>query len=304
MITPSVLSQQLIDNLTADQSNMANLEQQISTGNQLNSPSDNPSGAADMLQLQSAVTRATQYAANAQDGASMLTLANSTVSSVLSTLQSLQSMANGLSGSLLTGSPSVLSSAAQQVAGTLQQLLGLANTTYEGGQPIFAGTGNTQMAYNSQGVYMGAGTAPSRTVSPGTQVAAGITGPTVFGSGTTGLLSTVPGNLGVLAQLTQDLQTGTPASLANVTSTDIPNLQAAIAQAESASASLGAQQDSMSSFQSQAQSTVTSLETELSSVQSVNVAEALTNLQLQNNAYQTALYATSQITTDSLVKYL
>lgn len=303
VVTPQVLSQSLIDDLTGDQSSLSSLEDQIASGNQINSPSDDPAGASQILQLQAATTRANQYEQNATYGASVLSLGNSTVNSALSILQSLLSTMNGLSGDLLTSSSAVLSSAAQEVSGDLEQLVGLANTTY-GTQPIFAGTGNTEEAYDSQGSYVGAGSAPTVTVAPGTTVAVGVTGPEVFGTGTSGLLSSVPGNLGVLAQLASDLQTGTPASLAAVTSTDIPNLEAAISQVETAAASLGAQQQSMESFQSQATSTSTAMQTELSSVQSVNMAEALTNLQLQNNSYQAALYATSQISADSIVKYL
>lgn len=303
VITPSVLSDTMISGLTSDQSNLATLQEQIATGNQINTASDNPAGAVDMLQLQAATTRASQYAANATDGTSMLSLASSTTSSVLTKLESIQSLLTGLSGNMLTGGSSVLVSTAQQVSSTLQQITGLANTTYAG-QPIFAGTGNPTVAYDGQGNYVGAGNAPTRTVAPGTQVAATVTGPTVFGTGTTGLLSSVPGNLGVLAQIASDLTTGTSASLANLTSVDIPNLTKAINQVSDAVGQLGAQQDSMQGFQSQAQMTVSTFESQLSSVQSVNMAEAMTNLQLQNTAYQAALYATSQISANSLVKYL
>ena len=303
VITPAVLSQSLIAGLTADQGNIATLQQQIATGNQINTASDNPSGAAEMLQLQAATTRANQYAANAKDGTSMLSLSGSTVSSVLTTLESIQSTLTGLSGNLLAGGSTVLTSTAQQVTGALQQLLGLANTTYAG-QPIFAGTGNLTAAYDNQGNYIGAGSAPTRTVAPGTQISAGVTGPSVFGTGASGLLSTVPGSLGVLAQIASDLNTGTSASLSNLTAVDIPNLKSAISQVANAAGLLGAQQQTMQGFATQAQATVTTLEGQIGSVQSVNMAEAMTNLQLQNTAYQAALYATSQITANSLVKYL
>jgi flagellar hook-associated protein 3 FlgL len=303
VITPSVLSSSLINDLTTDQASLANLQTQIASGNQINTASDNPSGAAQMLQLQSATTRANQYAANAENGASMLSLGNSTVNSVLTSLQSLMSTLTGLSGQQLSGQSTVLASAAQQANSTLQQLLGLANSTFSG-QPLFAGTGNSQQAYDAQGNYVGAGQAPTRTVAPSTQVAASVTGPEIFGSGTTGLLSSVPGSLGVLAQIASDLNTGSAASLANLTTTDIPNLQSALGQVESAAGQLGSQQDAMQNFQVQATSTVTSLQGQLSSVQDVNMAEAMTNLQLQNTAYQAALYATSQISTASLTQYL
>lgn len=303
VITPSVLSTSLIDELTQQQASQAELEQQVATGDQIIYPSDDPSGAANLLQLQSGVARANQYASNAETGTNMLSLANATVNSVLNDLDTLQSTLKGLSGNLLTSSPAVISGTLSQVQGTLQQLIGLANTAYEG-VPIFAGTGNTTEAYDSTGTYVGAGNAPTMTVAPNTQVSAGVTGPSVFGSGTTGLLSQVPGSLGVLAQIAQDLQTNTTASLNDISQNQLPALQNAIDTVSAAASGLGAQQQSMEEFQSQATATVTSLQGELSSTQSVNMAQALTDLQLQQTSYQSALYAVSQITTNSLVKYM
>ena len=171
-------------------------------------------------------------------------------------------------------------------------------------RPIFAGTGNVQEAYSADGTYVGAGNAPSVTVAPGTQVAMSVTGPSIFGSGASGLLSSAPGNLGVLAQIVQDLQTGTTASINTAQTADLDNLDTAINQVESQAAVLGSNQQLMQSYSAQATSTSSALEEQLGSLTNVNMAQAITNLQLQQTAYQAALYATSQLNTTSLVSYL
>ena len=306
VVTPSILAGDLVGGLTGDQASLASLEEQISTGNAINVASDDPAGAANMLQLQASVTRANQYSANAQDGAGWLTLANSTVSSVLSVLQQTLSLVEGVSGSSLTSEPTTLSTTSAQVSAALQELTNLANTTYEGGQPLFAGTGNPTAAYDQNGNYLGAGSAPTRTVAPGTQVPVSVTGPTIFGSGTSGLLGTGSGGspVGVLQQIVNDLDSGSSSSLANLESSDVASLQSAIAKVEGAAGSLGAAQQQMQGFSSQATDSVSSLEQELSAVQGTNMAQAITDLQLQQSAYQAALYATSQLSSDSLAKYL
>lgn len=303
VITPSVLSASLIDDLNADQSSMATVENQISTGNAINVASDDPAGAANLLNLQASVTRANQYSANAANGLSWLQLGNSTVSSVLSVLQQVQSLVESVSGNTLSSNPSAISVIATQVQGSLNQLINLANTQFAG-QAIFAGTGGTTAAYDSNGNYLGSGSAPTRTVAPGTQVPVSATGPEIFGSGTSGLLSSTPGNLGVLAQIVQDLTTSTPSSIQNVETNDLTNLTNAISTVETAAANLGSNQQSVEGFSTQATNSVAALQGELSSVQNVNMAQAITSLQAQQTGYQAALYATSQISADSLVKYL
>ena len=324
VVTPSVLVNTMVNGLTNDQSNLAATEQQVSTGDAINVASDNPAGAASMLQLQGSVVRANQYSANAADGVGWLSLGNSTVSSVLNVVQSIKSVVEGVSGSSLLGDPSTITSTAAQVQGALSQLLNLANTTEAGGQPIFAGTGNATSAYDANGNYLGNTTPPTRTVAPGTQVAVAVTGPTVFGTGATGLLGDGVGTnpvtgastpTGVLQQTYNDLtnaasdlasgnSSGAAAMLSKVTGTDLNNLTTALGNAETAAGTLGANQQAVEGFSSQATASVTALTGQLGAVQDTNMAQALTNLQLQQTAYQEALYATSQLSTDSLVKYL
>ncbi len=302
-LTPSVMNQQAITSLTSDQTSIAQLEEQLSTGNQVNQPSDNPAQTSNIMQLDAALTRANTYAANASDGLGWLSTANSTMNEVISTLQQVRQTVLSISSASLTNSPAAIQALADQVNSAQQSLLNLANTSYDG-QAIFAGTGNVTTAFDAAGTYVGGGSAPTRTVAPGTQVAISATGDAVFGTGTTGLLSTQPGNLGVLAQLSQDIQTNTKASLANAMGPDLKNLDAAISNVENQAAQLGAQYQQLSSLNQQVTASQAAINKELSGIQSVNLPQAITNLQLQQNDYQTALWATSQLIQPSLVQFL
>lgn len=308
--TPSILTTSILKDLGSQQASIATLENQLATGSAVTVASDNPSQAANILQLQAGVTRARQYATNAKDGVSWLSLANSTVSSVTTVLDKVQSAVQGLSGDLLSGNSSAISGVSTVVQGGLRQLLDLANTQYAG-QALFSGTGTPTRAYStSTGLYVGAGSPPTRTVSPGDAIPVSVTGPDIFGpTGPTGLLSmksTATGGpgLGILQQMVVTLQKGTATALARVGTTLLGKLQSAMGTVNAQAGKLGADQLAMQGFASEATSSVTALEQELGNAQNVTMAQALTNLQLQQNAYQAAMYVTSKIDGMNLVSYL
>ncbi|HZU80317.1 MAG TPA: flagellin [Acidimicrobiales bacterium] len=301
--TPQIIADQLVSNIVGDQSQQATLEQQIATGSRINQPSDDPAGTASVMQLQAANTRAQQYVSNANDGLGWLSLANSTLNQVVGILQTVHSTILGVTSAGLTGSQAGLSSMATSVQGALQSLLNLANTQY-GGQAIFAGTGNVQAAYDASGNYIGGGSAPTRAVAPGTSVAVSVAGPDVFGSGATGLLGNSSGNTGVLAQIAQDLQAGTPASLQKVATTDLDALNNAINQVETQAAVVGTNYQQMQTFSQEATNAQAALAKELSGIQSTNMPQAISDLTQAQTSYQSALWATAQIRQNSLVQFL
>lgn len=303
--TPLTVSQQLVSAINTNEAIQAQLEQQISSGTLVSQPSDNPTLAAQVITLNAGVTRAQQYVANANDGLGWLQQGTSTLNEAMGVLQTVQQAVESVSGNALSGQQAAITGIATQVAGALQELQGLANTTYNG-QAIFAGTGGTGgtgVAYDSNGHYVGGATVASRTVAPGVQVDVGVTGPSVFGSGTSGLLGTGAGSssVGILQQIVNDLKSG---NLTAATTTDLGNLQKAMQTVETQAASLGADYQNMQAFSTQATNTQQALQTELGNAQDVNLAKATTSLTQAQQAYQAALWATAQTEQQSLVQFL
>jgi len=297
--TPTIIANQLITGINSDQAQQATLEEELSSGDAINQPSDNPAGAAYLLQLNGSVARAQQYASNASDGSGWLTLGNSTMNQILSSLQQVQQTVLSASGANLSNEPGAMQSLAAQVTAAQKELINLANTTY-GGQAIFAGTGNVSQAFDQSGNYVGGGSAPTRTVAPGLQVPISVTGSQIFGSGASGLL----GSTGILAQIASDLQTGSTASLTNLQGADAQALSTAITQVTTVAAQMGSAYQSMQTFAQQAANTQQTLESQISSIDSTNVAQTSTELTQAQNSYQSALWATSQLSQDSLVQFL
>jgi len=312
LFTPAVADGQVVNNLTNDQTVLAKLEEQLSTGYSINQPSDNPAQAVNILNLKAAVARASQYEANASDGEAWLQTANSALNQVLSTLQNVQQVV------LSADAPNIVNQAsldgmAEQVSAARQALLNLANTTY-GNQAIFAGTGSPNqlnstgvydpgVAYDANGNYVGGQSVPTRTVAPGISVPIAVLGPSVFGSENP-QLSLSPdllGPNGVLVTIENDLRSG---NVSAVTTTDLSNLKAAINRVQDQAAIVGAQYQRMQTLSAQASQTKQALQTELAAVNDVNLPKAATELQQQQNSYQAALWAASQLVPMSLVDFL
>jgi len=297
--TPAIMANQVITDIDSDEQQQANYEQQLSTGNAINEPSDNPAGTSQLLQLNANLSRSQQYVSNAQDAAGFLSLGNSTMNQVISALQQAQQVAESVSGANLGSQPGALQAMADQVSSIRSSLINLANTTY-GGQAIFAGTGNVSQAYDQNGNYVGGGSAPTRTVAPGVQVPIGVTGDQVFGSGASGLL----GANGILAQISQDLQTGTSSSINNVETNDLQALNQAISQVSAQAATMGASYQQVQAFSQQASGAQQVLQSQISGIDGTNVAQVTTELTQAQQSFQAALWATSQLSQDSLVQFL
>ncbi len=311
--TPNIIASSLVQDLTSSQAQQATLENQLGTGDLVNQPSDNPAAASQILSLNAAITRARQYSTNAQDGVGWLSVGTSTLNPVLGALQQARQAVLSLSGNALSGQQAAVSGIAAQIGSDRQQIIGLANTKYNG-QAIFAGTSQVQVAYDQNGNYLG-NTAPppgspdpgvpTRTVAAGVEIPVAVTGDQIFGTNNGNTSPGAPIDLlssqGILATLQSDISGG---HLSTAETTDLKTLDAAISQVESQAAVMGANYQRMQGFAQQATDTKTALEQQLSSLDAVNVAKVTTQLTATQQSYQEALWATAQIQQQSLVQFL
>jgi flagellar hook-associated protein 3 FlgL len=289
--TPLAFSQELLSSLYAGEADVQQLQAQLSTGSSIITPSDNPAGAVDALSAQAAAAQAGTWVSNASDGTSRLGLANQVLSQVLGQISQLQQLAE--STSTANFSPAGMASLATQVQSVGQSILANANTSYEG-YAIFGGTSGATDAFSSSGAYLGNGTVPMRTAGPGTQLPAGVSGDSVFGSGATGLF-------GVINQMVSDLQAG---NVNAVLGTDLPAINTWYENVQGSAAQVGAYYDQMEAAQQQATSTQQTLSTQASDLTAVNLPQAATEISLRNSTLQAALYSLAQVVPQSLVPYL
>lgn len=291
-ITPGIVDSQMMSVLDSNQVSIAQLEEQISSGQAITKPSDDPVGVVQSLTAQAALARGQQYVSNAQDGLGILGAANTALSSAVTQLESIRNIA--LQAGSNSSQPSTYADLAQQVQGIRAELLSAANTTYLN-RPIFSGTAATSQAYDAAGNYLGSGAAPTRTVAPGTSLPVSVTAP--FGTGGSSVFAAVD-------KIISDLQTGTPASIGNLTGSDLSTLDTAISTLSTAAGQVGESYQQMQYMAAQSTSANQTLANQLANIQDVNLAQAASQLQLEQNSYQAALWATSKVVQNSLVQYL
>jgi flagellar hook-associated protein 3 FlgL len=113
---------------------------QLSTGKQLNDPSDDPGRIAQDLTLRTAIGANAQQSTNVQSAVSQLTTTDSALSSLTNVVQSARQLAiQGASNTLTDDQRTALASQVDQL---LQQAIAIGNTQYAG-RYVFAGTAAT-----------------------------------------------------------------------------------------------------------------------------------------------------------------
>ncbi|MEA2718920.1 MAG: flagellar hook-associated protein 3 FlgL, partial [Candidatus Eremiobacteraeota bacterium] len=113
---------------------------QLSTGKQLQDPSDDPARIAQDLTLHSAIDATNQQSTNVQSAVSELTTTDSALSSLTSVMQSARQLA--IQGSTDNLTDQQRTAIGNQIDQLLQQAIAVGNTSYAG-RYIFAGTTKT-----------------------------------------------------------------------------------------------------------------------------------------------------------------
>ena len=139
-IATSTIYAQQTSAITDQESLYQQIGNQLSTGKQLQDPSDDPARIAQDLTLHSAIDATNQQSTNVQSAVSELTTTDSALSSLTSVLQSARQLA--IQGSTDNLTDQQRTAIGNQIDQLLQQSIAVGNTSYAG-RYIFAGTTKT-----------------------------------------------------------------------------------------------------------------------------------------------------------------
>lgn len=289
-------SPDILADLYAAQSQEQTALQQLASGKLINMPSDNPSGAAELVQNQTRQDETDQFLQNTSSVEGLLQTGDSTLSSVVDALN--QAISLGTQGANGTNSPANLQAIAQQVQGIQSQVLQLANTSYQGNY-IFAGTATNTAPFtldpsNADGVtYNGNTDVNTVQIAEGNSVQVNLPGSQVFqGSG---------GDVfGALQQLITALQNGDTAAVGAATT----QLGTALNYLSQQRVFYGNVTDQLNSNQSYLQQEQVNLQTEANTLDGVNMAQAATNLSQSETTQSAALAALAKVIPQNLLQYL
>jgi len=289
--TPDILT-----DLYISQSQEQTALEQISTGQLINMPSDNPAGAATLVENLSQQNQTDQFLQNTSSVEGLLQTADSTLSSLVESLN--QAISLGVQGASSTVSLEDQQQIAQQVQGIQTQVLQLANTSYQGNY-IFAGTATTAVPFTANSsapdgvTYNGNNNTNSVEIAEGRSVQTNLPGSQIFqGSG---------GDvMGSLQQLVTALQSGNNTSIGNATN----QLSTALNYVSQQRVFYGNAMDQLTSNQAFLQQEQVNLQSQENTVDGVNMAQAATNLSQAQVTQNATLAALAKIVPVTLLNYL
>lgn len=271
------------------------LQEKLSSGRELGRPSDSPGGTATALNLRANIARQTQFDRNANDGAGWLAEGDNALQSSTSILRRARDLAVAAGNGAL--GPTEREAIAVEVDGLRAQLLAVANTSRLG-RPLFSGNavqppGTPDVAYDATGAYVGDAGTVVRPIAEGTTVQVNLTGPEVFGPAGADAFK-------VLADLATNIRTN-PAAVAPVS---LVGVDGAINRVLNGLANIGARTNMLEATQFRNALSRDNRITSLNDIESIDLPKTLTDLKLQEVAYQASLAAAARVIQPSLMDFL
>ncbi len=152
----------LLGDLENTQQSMLTVEQQLSSGQALSLPSDDPAAALGIVSLKQQISDSTNYSSNLNFATGILGQADSSLGSLQSLLNQAQSIAS--SDVNTTTSSSQRTADAQVINSIINQAMDIGNQQYEG-QSVFGGQNGSSNAFASVGGgYLYQGTSSPQTI--------------------------------------------------------------------------------------------------------------------------------------------
>lgn len=214
-VTNGMITGRVVFNMQRSLQRFFNLETQMSSGRQINKPSDNPSGTLRDLDYRTELSNIAQYRDNISQGLSWSGTYDQVLSDTKNFLSSAKEVAIAMSND--TYDQTAREASASEIESIFDQVLSLSNTRLEG-RSIFAGWSTKQTAFAKAGrgvVYQGNGGRLDIEVDNDQRLALNLDGASVFMQqfGAIGEKSDVNVGLGLSSSLA-DLHAGAGIDLA------------------------------------------------------------------------------------------
>lgn len=288
-----------LNGMLDQQTAMAQTQQELATGKQIVVPADNPTGAAQVVGLNQSIAQTTQYQTNGDAATASLKQEDGALTSVVNLLQNANTLAiQAMNG---TQNAQTRQGIAQQVQQDLQQLQSLANTRDSNGQYIFAGSLSGQQPFVDQGGgvvgYVGDQAQRFIQIGASRQVAVRDSGYSVFmnvpasAGGTQSIFKT-------LSDFVSSLQSNSPSA------SSITDIQNALQHVLQVQAAVGSRQNAVTSQQSLNSNVLLATQGNLSQIQDLNYASAISQYNQQLTALQAAQKSFATIQGLSLFNYI
>lgn len=288
--TQNMVVERSLSGLQAGLGRLAQTQEKLATGKNLNRPSDSPTDATTSMKIRVQVAQAEQHVRNAQNGLGWLDITDTTLSGMADNLRRVSQLA--LQGANAAVPATATRALAEEVAQIREGLLAQANTTYLD-RPVFGGVTAGSKAFDATGAYIGTDAPVTRTVADGVKVRVDVSGTDVVG----------PNGDNVFTDL-EALET----ALRNDDKAAIQAGAAAISARQkvitSAQAQVGAAYNRIEAAERKGTDSLVTLRSALADVENTDLPKAMVDLQMHEVAYQAALASTARVMQPSLVDFL
>ena len=277
------------------QNRIAVTNQQITSGIDVNQPSDNPNAVEPILAAQAEIARITQVQTNLDRVKTVASTADSALQTANAVINQL--VAIGAQGATVTTTQDTRTSLAQEVEQLEQQLVSLANTTVQGNY-IFGGDNPDTAPYSFDGTNPPAANVanPANTGTvrdaEGNAIIPSLTAQQLFDSSAGSVLEATDA-------MRQALLNNQPADVG----TALAALKTAGTQLNLGAESYGAIENWITNASTYASQRITSLQSQLSGLRDTDVVQAASQLTLDETAYQAAIQARATLPTKNLFSY-
>ena len=302
-VTPTTMFLTVGGGLQQSIGRLQDAQERLSSGRRINRFSDSPTDAGTVLGLAARERDWAAYTKAADDAIGWLDTQDQALQSASSLLRRARELT--LSAGNGTNSPAAREAIAAELDGLRDELASLANTTYLG-RSVFGGFKATAVQQDGAGHWTWSGGAVdanghlldevTRRVAPEIKVRVNMDGSSVFGFATGG-----DDVFAVLDRLAADIRAGDTAA---VTGADLQALDARMADVADGLSTVGARTNQVESARDVGLTRVDTLKAHRSTLEDVDLAETVMDLQMAEAGYQAVLGATARLTMPSLVDFL
>lgn len=298
-ITANITSDNSLYNIQQGRAKLDKINELISTGSNVNRPSDDPINTRLLLDIGDKVSAGDQYLSNIQKASTLQQITNTALTGMSDTMQ----LAKTLVATITNGSSdaTVRQNAVSQLQALKQQMVDMGNTQ-NGDQYIFGGANNTTPPFSSTSpYYSGDETALKVEIGTSTTQQLNIPGNQLLTAD--GAASKPYGTTNVFAAF-DDLITAVTANDVTGIQAGAQALEAGANQINNAVSDVAARVTRLDSMTKLNQNTRNTLMDVYGNTQNVDYAKMAVELSQQQTAFNASLSATAKVSQMSLLDYL
>lgn len=299
-VTHTAIARGSLANLNESLGRSQMYQEQLTSGKRIQRPSDDPTGTISALQHRASKRGLEQFQRNAQDGLGWLSTADSALQKAVASTRTAYTklVAAANQGAMSDEGKQAIAS---ELSGLRDNILTLANTKY-GSRPVFGGTNNQTVAFDASGTYVGGNGSVNRQISKTESIQVNVNGNNTFSYDDGGGAQTF---YEIIDEAIAALTAGsTPAVYNAAMETAIEKVQGLQTNMSNALSSAGTRFTRLETTVGDAQDHALELQTRIAEIESIDLAETIMQMQLQEVAHKAALGATAKAMQPTLMDFL